>query len=371
MRRLSCLRCSGGSVPSAPSGQRLPHTVWHAATRDLPHHVQMAGQTAAVTIRTMNALVLGGTGFIGRRVVLALLARGARVTVGTRHPQRAPRKLPAAARGCRLLRTRHELLLQAANWSDLLASHDTVVNCVGILRQRGAETYERVHHLAPAALAAACARAGARLVHVSALGLRADARSGFITSKLRGEQALAASAADYSIARPSLLDGDGGFGALWLRRMARWPLHLVPASSIGRLAPLQVAELGEALANLAALRARGDLRTVELGGPQLLNMPQLVAALRAACGLPPAACLRLPHWLARAASHGCDLLHATPLSFGHLELLMRDNTPRLNHLPLLLGRAPTPIGLPPAGAAARALPPPLIADASHPQADPP
>jgi hypothetical protein len=34
------------------------------------------------------------------------------------------------------------------------------VNCVGILRERGHETYERVHHLAPAALAAACALAG-------------------------------------------------------------------------------------------------------------------------------------------------------------------------------------------------------------------
>jgi NADH dehydrogenase len=54
-----------------------------------------------------------------------------------------------------------------------------VVNAVGILRERGSETYDRVHHLAPAALAAACAPAALRLIQVSALGLHPGARSGF------------------------------------------------------------------------------------------------------------------------------------------------------------------------------------------------
>src|SRR6266571_3304564 len=69
----------------------------------------------------------------------------------------------------------------------------------------GAETYERVHHHAPAALAAACARGAIRLVHVSALGLHAGALSGFLTSKLAGERAIAACGSNYSIVRPSLL----------------------------------------------------------------------------------------------------------------------------------------------------------------------
>lgn len=36
-----------------------------------------------------NFLVVGGTGFVGRHLVAALAARGARVTVPTRHRDRA------------------------------------------------------------------------------------------------------------------------------------------------------------------------------------------------------------------------------------------------------------------------------------------
>ena len=44
----------------------------------------------------------------------------------------------------------------------------------------------------------------------------------------------------------------------------------------------------------------------------------------------------LPATAARIASHACDALHVTPFSFGHLELLRRDNVPSPNLLPQLL-----------------------------------
>jgi NADH dehydrogenase len=296
----------------------------------------------------MNALVLGGTGFIGRHAVMGLLERGHRVVIGSRHPQRSVRKLPIAARGCEMRVAHHERLLEPEAWQSLLAGMDVAINCVGILRQRGVfrrETYDRVHHLAPAALAAACGRFGVgRLIHVSALGLSADAASGFITSKLRGESAVAAAGIDASIVRPSLLDGEGGFGAYWLRRVARWPVHFVPSSATGRIAPLAVTDLGEVIARLAEFRGRDDLREVDLGGTASMSMRELMTALRAPHGLPPAMVLVVPHGVARAVGHACDLLHLTPFSFGHLELMSRDNVPRVNRLPELLGREPKPLG---------------------------
>ena len=65
--------------------------------------------------------------------------------------------------------------------------------------------------------------------------------------------------------------------------------------------------------------------------------------------LRPAIRVAVPAWIARIVSHLCDLAHFSPFSFGHLELLRRDNVPAPNLLPLLLGRAPTPAGneLPP------------------------
>jgi uncharacterized protein YbjT (DUF2867 family) len=288
----------------------------------------------------MSTLVLGGAGFLGRHIAAALAARGHAVVIGSRRPRRAGRRLPPALRGCERREVHLERLTAPESWRPLLAGVDTVVNAVGILRERGPETYERVHHLAPGALAAACARRTVRLIHISALGLHDAARSRFLTSKLAGERAVAACGSNYSIVRPSLLDGEGGYGARWFRSIARWPVHFVPADAVGRIAALDVCDFGEAV---AVLCERNDEREVELGGSALRTVAEYLAALRPA-ELGPAIPVSVPSWLARIASHLCDLVHFSPFSFGHLELMRRDNAPRHNRLPALLGRAPTPVG---------------------------
>ena len=298
----------------------------------------------------LRVLVLGGGGFIGRHAVAALLAQGEAVTIGSRHPSRLDRRLPAAARGCPRCQARFEDLLAPEAWASILQDADVVVNCVGILRPRGRETYQRVHHLAPAALAEACRRGGQRLVHVSALGLQAPMRSGFLRSKADGEAALRASGANACIVRPSLLDAErDGYGAAWIRRVARWPVHALPADATGQIAALDVRDLGEALARLArrpGLAAAGRPQEFELGGSESMPLADYLAAIRRLHSDRPARIIRIPGWLARLASHACDLMHATPFSFGHWELLRRDNRPVHNALPGLLGRAPRPVASP-------------------------
>jgi uncharacterized protein YbjT (DUF2867 family) len=287
----------------------------------------------------MRILVLGGAGFIGRHAVAALLHRQHQVIIGSRHPDRALRRLPVQAHRCERRAVRFEQLLTAEAWRPLLAGIDVVLNCVGILRQRGAETYEKVHHLAPAALADACSLTGVRrLVHVSALGLGERVTSGFLTSKRNGEAALLARTIDCVIVRPSLLDGVDGYGTRWFRQVARWPVQLIPASARGRVAPLDVDDLGIALAMLCEFDNLSS-REIELGGPAQMSIPEYLARLRIQqCGpnARPALTLAVPHWLARIGSHVCDLLHVTPFSFGHLQLMQHDNLPRDNLIPYLL-----------------------------------
>ena len=297
-----------------------------------------------------KVLVLGGSGFVGRHAVTSLLRQGHQVVIGSRHPAAIERKLPTEALHCPRLQVRLETLTAPEDWHPLLEGIDAVLNCVGILRQRGRETYDRIHHRAPAALAFACRDRGIPFTHVSALGLAKPARSRFLTSKRQGEQALRSSGADWRIARPSLLDGESGYGAKWIRRAACWPVHCLPANAVGRIAALDARELGEALAVLALkfLPPDADImaREFELGGPEALPLADLLAALRRLHTRRSAPCLRIPAWLARLASHVFDLVHVTPFSFGHYELLRHDNRPRCNRMPELLGRMPRTIGLP-------------------------
>lgn len=299
-----------------------------------------AGDQSTVT----RVLVLGGSGFVGRHAVAALLQRGTEVVVGSRSPDAIGSKLPGEAAECQRRQVHIEQLQDAHNWHEIIDDVDTVLNCVGILRQRGNETYDKVHHCGPAALADACAGRDKRLVHVSALGLHDKARSRFLTSKLAGEAALKKSSADWIIARPSLLDGVGGFGARWLRGVAKLPFYFAPTNANGQIAALHVEDLGEALAQLATghhseLRL-DESREFDLGGEESFVFRDYIRVLRKRHIERSSLCIPVPAFAARLFAHACDVVHFSPFSFGHWELLARDNLPVPNRLPELLQRQP-------------------------------
>jgi uncharacterized protein YbjT (DUF2867 family) len=298
--------------------------------------------------KVMKVMVLGGAGFIGRHAVAALLKQNYQVIIGSRHPKRIGKRLKETAHNCERRQIRFEEMPYAEQWRCSLQDVDAVINCVGILRERRKETYEAVHLHAPVALAQACKQKNIRLIHVSALGLNHDHRSGFLRSKFKAEQLLGMSGADYCLVRPSLLDGRGGFGANWIRRLAHLPVHLLPSKATGKIAALDVEDLGEALANLVqfpiAANVRPDQREFDLGGLQLRDIATYMQAMRLNHVNEPARCIRVPGLLARIGSHICDVLHFSPFSFGHWELLHYDNIPRVNRLPELLGRTPRTVG---------------------------
>jgi uncharacterized protein YbjT (DUF2867 family) len=298
--------------------------------------------------KAIKVMVLGGAGFIGRHAVAALLKQNYSVIVGSRHPKRIEKRLINRTEQYESRQVRFEQMPYAELWHPTLKDVDVVINCVGILRERRKETFEAVHLHAPMALAQACKQKSIRLIHVSALGLNHEHRSGFLRSKFQAEQLLGMSGADYCIVRPSLLDGSGGFGASWIRALAKLSIHLLPQKATGKIAALDVEDLGEALARLVefpiAANARCDQREFDLGGLQQRDIAAYMQAMRLNHAAEPARCIRVPSLLARLGSHVCDLFHFSPFSFGHWELLQYDNVPRVNRLPELLGRAPKTIG---------------------------
>ncbi len=286
----------------------------------------------------MKVLVIGGAGFVGRSVVAALIARGADVMVCTRRPKISGSSTTSSA-------IELHRLTRTEDWVPLIENFDVVVNCAGILRERWGESYEAVYRDAPIAIASACATLGKRFVHVTALGLSDTASSGFITAKLAGERGIEQVAAETCIVRPSLLDGVDGFGSRWLNRVAQWPVHCVPADATGRLAPLHVDDLGDAIATLCACPREALPASVELGGEARYSIAQYLRALRQTRS--GALTLAVPAWLVRICAHALDVLHLTPLSWGHVELMRRDNVPRAADVLALrkwLGRAPASVG---------------------------
>ncbi|MEY9929968.1 uncharacterized protein YbjT (DUF2867 family) [Catenulispora sp. GP43] len=140
-------------------------------------------------------LVLGGSGRTGSLVTSLLLERGARVTVAGRRPRGVAGADTAVVD------------LAAGFDAALLDGYDGVVVSVEPpTDDRGAEA---VMHRGVAAVGEAAARSGAHVVLVSQIYItRAHEHpdmAGIITARARGEEALRASGAAYTIVRPGWL----------------------------------------------------------------------------------------------------------------------------------------------------------------------
>nr|MBC8158061.1 complex I NDUFA9 subunit family protein [Alphaproteobacteria bacterium] len=156
---------------------------------------------------TINVVtVFGGTGFIGRYVVRELTRTGMEVRVAARRPEDALRLKPLGDVG--QVTPVAANIRNEASVASAVAGADAVVNLVGILFERGRQTFEAVHVDGAARIAAAAHKAGAaRLVHLSALGADPMSPASYGNSRARGETEVRTAFPGATILRPSIVFG--------------------------------------------------------------------------------------------------------------------------------------------------------------------
>jgi NADH dehydrogenase len=229
----------------------------------------------------MNALsicVLGGTGFVGSRLVTRLVAGGHRVTVLTRNRERH-----------RHLLVLPELNLVNANVHDAgelavqFGSADVVINLVGILNEGGrGGSFQNVHAELARKVARTCRSAGVtRLLHMSSLGADAEAGpSRYLRTKGEAERLVrseCADAVDHTIFRPSVIFGPGDSFINRFARLARLlPFAFPLARASARFAPVYVGDVVEAMTRCVPGGAASG-RHLELCGPEIYTLHDIVA----------------------------------------------------------------------------------------------
>lgn len=285
-------------------------------------------------------VVVGGTGFLGRRVVRALAARGRAAATGTRAPERA-------GDAPRPLRTD---LADRAGLERAFAGAGAVVNCVGLYVERGADTFRAVHVEGARRVAEAARTAGvARLVQLSGIGADPASPDPYIRARGEGETAVRAAFPGAVILRPSaMFSENAGLFAALAPIVAALPVVPLFGRGATRLQPVHADDVAEVVARvLDSDIAPGQVlpgQVFELGGPEILSYREILARLAARAGR-RRLFLPLPFAFWRLAAAAASLLPRPPLTPAQVALLRRDNVadPGLPGF-AALGIAPRPPG---------------------------
>src|SRR5947208_587466 len=287
--------------------------------------------------------VFGGSGFLGRHLIRALAREGYRIRNAVRRPDLAGHLQPLGRVG--QIHSVQANLRYPASVERAMDGTDVAINLVGILHERGKQRFEAVQAQGAQAVAQAAAAAGARMIHISALGANPDSPSLYARTKAAGEAAVLAAAPDATIFRPSILFGPeddffNRFGAM--ARMS--PVLPLVGGGETRFQPVFVGDVAQAILKAVGGRAKGGT-IYELGGPEVKSFKELMQYVLAVTErrrlLVP-----LPFWLARLQAWFLQFMPTPLLTPDQVELLRRDNV--VSPVALAEGRTIEALGIEPA-----------------------
>lgn len=289
--------------------------------------------------------IFGGSGFVGRYVVRALVNRGYRVRVACRRPDLAGHLQPLGNVG--QIQLVQANLRYPASVEAAARGADTVINLVGILQESGKQKFDAVQLMGAQVVADAAKNHKAKLIHMSAIGANPDSASGYGETKGKAEAAVKDRIKSAIIVRPSIVFGPeddffNRFGA-----MARIsPFLPLIGGGTTRFQPVYVGDVAE----LIARAVDGKLKSggiYELGGPQVKTFRECLELLLEQIGR-KRTFISLPWFVAGAMGSLMGWLPGAPITRDQVEMLKTDNVvsddaAKAGHTLEGVGIKPTPL----------------------------
>jgi len=274
-------------------------------------------------MRPQSIAVLGGTGFLGTRLVARLIKQGHQVTVLSRDREQHKHLLVLPG-----LTLDNCDVYEEAQLSERLRGKDVVINLVGILNERGfgGSGFRRAHtQLTQCVLLAVRSAGVGRLLQVSALKAAVDAPSYYLRSKGEAEKLIrdANFPLDWTILQPSVMFGPGdSFLNRFAALVASLPLVFPLAKPNTRFQPVLVDDVVEAL--LRCLGGAYSRQTYQLGGPQIYTLREIVSLVAKLTGR-RRWIIGLPDVVARIQALIMDFVPGRPFSSDNYRSLTVDS----------------------------------------------
>jgi NADH dehydrogenase len=266
--------------------------------------------------------VTGGTGFVGKSVIRALLAHSLQVRCLVRPGSEAD------LRGFESIDRVPGDVLEPRALAECIEGCSAIIHLVGIIREhrvRGV-TFDRLHTQATANMLAVAREAGVkRFLHMSALGTRPGAVSRYHRTKWEAEEAVRASELDWTIFRPSVIYGPGDeFISVLAGMVRRFPAVPVLGDGRYRLQPVAVEHVAEGFAR--ALSLHGSVgQTYEVAGPAPIAFDGLLDQIGQALGKSRVRKLHAPMSVVKGATRWLGWLPGYPVTLDQLQMLAEES----------------------------------------------
>lgn len=266
--------------------------------------------------------ILGGTGFIGRSIVLRLVDAGHEVRVITRNRERH--------RDLLVLPTLQLIEADVHNRAVLvreLRGVDTVINLVGILNERGhrGRGFERAHVELPRKVVDACIQVGVkRLLHMCALNASLDAPSLYLRTKARGEDLVhQAPGLEVTSFRPSVIFGPrDSFTNRFAHLLRLSPMIFPLACPEARFQPIYVEDVARAYVwSLDHRQSMGQ--RYDLCGPAVYTLYEVVSYIAQLIGV-RRKIIRLNNTVSWLQAATLEYFPGKPFSLDNFRSLQRD-----------------------------------------------
>jgi NADH dehydrogenase len=268
--------------------------------------------------------IIGGSGFLGKYIATEALKQGYLISIISRMPERAESiKTDGFAGQAQFISAN---IRDINSVSKAIKNADIVINLVGILYEKGKQTFETVHKNFPTELAKVCKEQNKDLlIHLSALGIdKSSLKSSYAKSKLAGEDGIKDSFSKFIIFRPSVIFGpeDNFFNQFaWLAKFS----PILPLFGFGKtkFQPVYVDDVANCI--IASINNKNAVsKTFELGGPEVFSFKELLKLVlefveRKRILLP------IPLFIAKIKGAVLSLLPVPPFTKDQMKLLEFNN----------------------------------------------
>lgn len=291
-------------------------------------------------------VVDGATGYVGNHLVKALVDAQIPVRCLVRKQSHAQDRSFLADLGAEVVEANF-----AGSVDDLakvLAGASCVVHLIGSIAPPKGENLESLHVKQTAAMVKALKMAGvARMVMVTALGAAPDAVSEYHRTKWHAEEQVRTGLENFVILRPSLIVGrqvgrrDSKLIARYRKLIGERPTVPMIEGGKNLMQPVFIGDLSKAL--VKAVSGEGTGQTVEIGGPEVLPMKEVVVCLMKVMQTQKKI-VSLPAGAMSIVAGILEVVQQVPLvSRDQVKLAQTNNVCSSNGLESVFGVKPTPL----------------------------